>query len=75
MAIEEQLAVLKQGVETWNKWRDDHPDLKVDLRGADLSRTNLNGIDFRDARLTRVDLRGASLQGAHLARANLSRAT
>jgi hypothetical protein len=75
MANDEQLAVLRRGVETWNKWRADHPDLKVDLRGADLSRMNLNGIDFRDARLTRVDLRGASLHEARLARANLSRAT
>jgi uncharacterized protein YjbI with pentapeptide repeats len=75
MPNEAQLAILKQGVESWNKWREDHPDVKVDLRGADLSRADLNGIDFRDTRLTRVDLRGASLQDARLARANLSRAT
>jgi len=37
VANEEQLAILKQGVEVWNKWREDNPDEKIDLSYADLS--------------------------------------
>ena len=75
MANQEQLKILKQGVELWNNWREENSALKVDLNGANLSAMNLNGIDFRDARLTRVDFRDAKLQGSRLSLANLSRAT
>ena len=74
MANEEQLAILKQGIETWNQWRKEQSSLKVDLSGADLSGMDLAGIDFRDARLTRVDFRDSNLQRARLSLANLSRA-
>ena len=75
MANQEQLVILKQGVETWNQWRRENSSTKVDLSGADLSGMNLGGVDFRDARLTRVDFRGANLREARLSLANLSRAT
>ena len=75
MANQEQLAILKQGVEVWNKWREENNTIKVDLSGAVLSGVDLGGVDFRDTRLTRVDFRGANLQGARLSMANLSRAT
>ena len=74
MANQEQLVILKQGVETWNQWRRENSNTKVDLSGADLSGMNLGGVDFRDARLTRVDFRMADLQEARLSLANLSRA-
>ena len=32
MANPEHLAVLKQGVEQWNKWKKEHPDVMPDLR-------------------------------------------
>jgi len=75
MANQEQLTILKQGVEVWNKWRKENNTIKVDLSGAVLGGANLNGVDLRDARLTRVDFREASLQRARLSLANLSRAT
>ena len=75
MANEEQLSILKKGVEAWNKWREQNGTIKVDLSGAVLSGVNLTGVDFRDARLTRVDFRDANLQKARLTLANLSRAT
>ncbi|HET9907221.1 MAG TPA: toll/interleukin-1 receptor domain-containing protein [Anaerolineales bacterium] len=75
MANEEQLRILKQGVEAWNQWRKDHADTKVDLSGSDLSGLNLTGVDLRDARLTRVDLREANLNSARLSLSNLSRAS
>ena len=31
MANEEHVALLKQGVEVWNKWREENPDIKPDL--------------------------------------------
>jgi hypothetical protein len=34
MANPEHLKVLKRGVETWNRWRKDHPDVVPDLGGA-----------------------------------------
>jgi len=36
MTNEEQLKILKQGVEVWNQWWEEHPDVKPDLRGANL---------------------------------------
>jgi uncharacterized protein YjbI with pentapeptide repeats len=75
MANEEQLSILKKGVESWNKWREANSITKVDLSGAVLSGLNLSSMDFRDARLTRVDFREANLERARLTLANLSRAT
>jgi uncharacterized protein YjbI with pentapeptide repeats len=75
MANEEQLAILKQGIETWNQWRKEQSSLKVDLSGADLSGVDLAGIDFRDARLTRVDFRESNLQRTRFSLSNLSRAS
>ena len=47
MAIEEHLNKIKQGVDAWNKWREDNPnevpDLsKADIRGCKLQKINLN---------------------------------
>jgi len=50
MANEEQLAILRQGVEVWNEWRTENLDVEVDLSGA-----NLSGAD-----LARADLSGSS---------------
>jgi uncharacterized protein YjbI with pentapeptide repeats len=56
VANEKQLEIIKQGVDVWNKWREIHPDSKVNLSGADLSdanlqRANLSNADLRDANL------------------------
>ena len=37
MANPEHLAVLREGVLTWNRWRTVNPSIGVDLSGADLS--------------------------------------
>ena len=75
MANDKHVALLKQGVDAWNKWRDENrgiiPDLyTAHLRGADLVGANLSGADLSGA-----DLRGANLSGADLSRANLSLAS
>ena len=67
MANEEQLALLKAGVEGWNKWREEKPDEKIDL-----SKANLIGADLRGANLLLADLTGANLILANLSGANLA---
>jgi len=89
MANPEHLEILKQGVEQWNKWRDEHQDVKPDLREAHLREVDLTGVNFGSAEITRLDtatftlvrfsfaradLSGADLGGALLLEANLSRA-
>ncbi len=32
MADEEQLSILKQGVEAWNKWREENNEIVCDLQ-------------------------------------------
>ena len=63
MANEEHVALLKQGVEVWNKWREENPDIRPDLSEADLTGANL----ARREPATGADLRGADLSGANLA--------
>lgn len=71
MANKEQLEILKQGVEVWNQWRQDHPNIKIDLSGADLVAADLNGADLSGANLSRADFRRADLSGADLRKAIL----
>ncbi|MEM9502980.1 MAG: TIR domain-containing protein [Cyanobacteria bacterium P01_E01_bin.43] len=72
MANEKQVALLRQGIEAWNRWREENPDEAIDLRDADLSGANLSGANLRDANLTGANLTGANLTGANLTGANLS---
>jgi len=82
MANEEHLAILKQGVEVWNRWREVNldiiPDLRkanlggMDLRGAFLLGADLVGADFGEAIFNEADLSMANLSGAILRMADLS---
>jgi hypothetical protein len=56
MANGDHLALLKQGVETWNRWREQHLAVRPDVSRADLSMVNLS----------RADLTEADLTGAHI---------
>jgi hypothetical protein len=49
MANPEHLAILKQGIEVWKKWRSENPGIKPDLSGADLLNAELFGADLHDA--------------------------
>lgn len=75
MANEEHLAILEQGVEAWNQWRQtdsDVPDLTgVELRRAHLYTADLSHTDLRDADLCDADLRDTSLRNADLRNADL----
>jgi len=71
MANEEQLSILKQGIEVWNKWMEDNPDDYIDLREADLRNANLEKGNFHRADLFQANLSGVILDGADLSNANL----
>jgi uncharacterized protein YjbI with pentapeptide repeats len=71
MANPEYLAILKQGVDRWNEWRKEHPDVHPDFREADLGGTNLQGANLSEANLSRASLARANLSKADLQRAHL----
>lgn len=70
----EQLKILNKGTGTWNKWRDDHPGITPDLRGADLSEAKLISADLHDALLDNADMKEAVLDWANLEGASLQHA-
>lgn len=79
MANPEHLKILKQGVEVWNKWRQENTEIRPDFNGADLTKAvlceaNLWNADLRGANLTKASLIGAKLSRADLSRANISEA-
>ena len=64
MANEEHLAILKEGVDAWNRW----------TRGQRNILPNLMAADLRDKDLRRADLVAANLNCAVLCEANLGSA-
>jgi len=68
----EHLAMLKEGVEAWNQWRGQDPEIRPDLSRVDLGGANLSGANLIQADLIEANLSGAYLTGAHLIGANLS---
>lgn len=84
MANEEHLKILRQGVEAWNRWREENPDIRPDLSEAclvaanlceaNLRRANLRKAILREVKLSKADLTQAHLNFADLIDANLSEA-
>src|SRR5919199_739483 len=79
MANEEHLAVLRQGVEAWNEWKANNPEIRPNLSFANGKRitirgAKLSGVDLSRTNLSRADLSKADLIGAKLNEANLSEA-
>jgi len=86
MANPEHLKILQQGVEQWNKWRKQHPNVTPDLSQEDLSGWQLSGAnlgntrtmllesteDFGSVTFTPADLYEVDLSGADLSSADLS---
>ena len=68
--------ILHRGVEAWNRWREECPDVEPNLEAADLSGCNLVGYnlqnanlldaDLRKCLLIETDLRGAKVRGAKI---------
>lgn len=82
MANQEHAKIIKQGVEVWNKWREENifivPDLSTPYIGSpgigkmsepdtDTAKAGLSGIN-----LSGVNFGGANLSGTNFTRANLS---
>jgi uncharacterized protein YjbI with pentapeptide repeats len=71
--------ILMRGVEAWNRWREENPEVRPDLSGMDLYGAHLDGANLSEANLSGahlslIDLRTADLSGAALSHAILSRA-
>jgi uncharacterized protein YjbI with pentapeptide repeats len=71
MANEEQLEILLQGVEVWNKWKRETDTSYIDLREAHLYQADLHWADLHWADLRWADLRWADLRWADLHGTNL----
>ena len=89
MANQLHLDILLQGVEVWNRWREQNPGISPDLSRADLigmvlpgvnlAGVNLQGANlretiFEDANFLGADLQGVNLQQAELRKADFSEA-
>jgi hypothetical protein len=72
MADKEHLELIKQGVDAWNRWREEHADTRPDLSEANLGEAELFGAYLFDTDLTGADLSRANLSAANLSAANLS---
>src|SRR6266404_2839596 len=71
MARDEDLEIIKQGVEVWNQWRKHNPKLHPDLSNAKLSDMYLHHVDFLSTDLSFADLGGAKIFVADFSYANL----
>jgi uncharacterized protein YjbI with pentapeptide repeats len=56
LADPKQLAILQQGVEAWNLWRQQDERTQLDLTGADLRQADLSGADLTGAKVTDAQL-------------------
>ena len=74
MANEEHLKIIKQGVDIWNRWREENPNIQPDLSEADLRIANLVHANLSNTQLNGAKLTRASLQNADLRKANLNKA-
>ncbi len=74
MANHEHLEILNKGVQFWNTWRKENPEIRPDLYGSHLGGRNLSGIDFSGALLRKTNISGANLDNANLTGANLREA-
>ncbi|MDO7851646.1 pentapeptide repeat-containing protein [Hymenobacter convexus] len=75
---ETHLAILLNGVDKWNEWRENNPTTLVDLRGISLfergisfAGVNLKYANLEGALLAKVDFRGADFSACYLKDVNL----
>lgn len=71
MANSEHVKSIKEGVDFWNKWRNENPDILPDLGWANLVSLNLNGIELNGCNLKLAFCRDSSLVNAQFKNANL----
>ncbi|MFT5698659.1 MAG: hypothetical protein ACI8ZB_001514 [Desulforhopalus sp.] len=71
MANDEHLNLLRMGVGTWNRWRDENPTITPDLRRAELNHLKLDSINLAKADLSFADLCASELNNSNLSEADL----
>lgn len=71
MANSQHLAIIKQGVNVWNEWRKQNPEVKPDLRKAELRGYDFHEIDLHDGDLDSADFYRTDFSEANLCNANL----
>lgn len=74
MADNGQIEILSQGTEAWNKWREENPDVSIDLKNAELMHLNLEKANLAEADLQMANLSFANFKNANFAFANLDSA-
>jgi hypothetical protein len=74
MASREHLRILRQGVATWNAWRESNTDVQPDFYRSSFYMSDLRGAFLRRADFSNAFLSGANLAKADLSKANFSRA-
>ncbi len=78
MANEEHLKILEHGVEIWNEWRKDNPEIHPDLSEAKLPeanfiQANLKWADLSSAYLVEANLFSSNLMQSNLRKADISK--
>jgi hypothetical protein len=71
VANEEHIKILKQGVEVWNKWRKDNPDITPDLTSTALNNLNLEGANLIKADFDRTSIIHSNFNNAIFTEANM----
>jgi hypothetical protein len=71
MANPKHLKILRQGVDVWNRWREDNRLISPDFYRANLRGAILRGADFDHANLLAANLQSADLCSANLNVTNL----
>ncbi len=74
MANHKHVEILFQGVDAWNRWREQDVDIKPNLSGSNLNGANLAHANLRQTDLRKTDLRQANLVEADLFKADLRNA-
>lgn len=63
---------LREGVEHWNAWREEYPDITPLLTGENLDGANLSGVKLSGAKITKARFCRTNLTGADLSYAIIS---
>ena len=71
MPNKKHFEIVQQGVEEWNQWREENPEIEPDLSDIDLSDMKLNNANLSYTDLRRSVLRNTDFRGANLVRADL----
>jgi uncharacterized protein YjbI with pentapeptide repeats len=74
MANFKHVEILREGVDAWNRWREQDIDIIPNLSGSNLNGANLANANLRQADLRKTDLRNANLVEADLFKADIRNA-